>query len=93
MSKTAQATTSDGSSRLIWPVRNYGEEPIGGFTRLDDGQDRWGHNANAHGGRDKHEIGQDEISLAEVKGPDSGIRVKHTVTVTSEAWDYKDRLY
>lgn len=94
-SKSAQATTSSGSSRIMWPVRSPGDEPVGGFTRLEDGQDRWGHNANIHGGKHKGHTGSDEISLEEMGSPSKGkgIRVKNEVTVTSEAWDYKDRLY
>lgn len=92
VSKSAQATTSSGSSRMIWPVRTH-EEPVGGFTRLEDGQERWGHAANAHGGKNNGRSGEDEISLEAINEPNRGIRVKNEVTVTSEAWDYKDRLY
>lgn len=80
---------------MIWPVRTLGEEPAGGFTRLEETQDRWGHNANIHGGKNKGRTGEDEISLEEMGSPTKGkgIRVRNEVTVTSEAWDYKDRLY
>ncbi len=91
--KSAQATTSSGSSRMIWPVRTNVEEPAGGFTRLEDGQDRWGHNANIHGGKNKGQTGEDEINLGEMNVPNRGIKVKNVITVTSEAWDYKDRIY
>ncbi len=94
--KSAQATTSSGSSRMAWPGRD--EELVGGFTRLEDGmprdqsRDRWGHDVNVHGGwKDGRSRGEDEVSLQEMRNP--GIKVKHEVTVTSEAWDYKDRLY
>ncbi|KAK4697608.1 hypothetical protein P7C71_g486, partial [Lecanoromycetidae sp. Uapishka_2] len=95
VSKSAQATTSSGSSRMMWPVRTHGEEPVGGFTRLEDAQDRWGHKANIRGGKVKNRTGEDDISLEEMGSPNNGkgIRVKNEITITSEAWDYKDRLY
>ena len=92
VSKSAQATTSSGSSRTVWPVRPKAEELVGGFTRLEDGQDRWGHNADVRGGKDPARNGEDDVSLEELH-PHRGIRVKNEVTVTSEEWDYKDRLY
>ena len=81
---------------MAWPGRD--EELVGGFTRLEDGmpreqsRDRWGHDVNVHGGwKDGRPRGEDEVSLQEMRN--TGIKVKHEVTVTSEAWDYKDRLY
>ena len=84
---------------MVWPGRD--EELVGGFTRLEDGnmardqsRDRWGHDVNVHGGlkngRSRGE-NEDEVSLQEMRN--TGIQVKHEITVTSEAWDYKDRLY
>ena len=81
---------------MAWPGRD--EELVGGFTRLEDGmpreqsRDRWGHDVNVHGGwKDGRPRGEDEVSLQEMRN--TGIKVKSEVTVTSEAWDYKDRLY
>ena len=81
---------------MVWPGRD--EELVGGFTRLEDGmrrdlsRDRWGHDVNVHGGRrNGRSRGEDEVSLQEVRS--TGIKVKQEITVTSEAWDYKDRLY
>ena len=81
---------------MVWPGRD--EELVGGFTRLEDGRhrdlsrDRWGHDVNVHGGRKNGRLrGDDEVCLQEVRS--TGIKVKQEVTVTSEAWDYKDRLY
>lgn len=99
VSKSAQATTSSASSRMIWPVRGNDEvQPVGGFTRLNDtvptgDRDRWGHEANVRGGKNKETIGPDEISLEEINAGNGGIRVKNEVSVTSYSWDYKDRLY
>ena len=82
---------------------------MGGFTRLEDGnmnrdqsRDRWGHDVNVHGGWMKNGKGngreggkeEDEVSLQEMRnGNAAGIKVRHEITVTSEAWDYKDRVY
>ena len=81
---------------MAWPGRD--EELVGGFTRLGDGmhrdqsRDRWGHDVNVHGGRKSGRArGEDEVSLQEVRS--NGIKVKHEIMVTSETWDYKDRLY
>lgn len=88
---------------MAWPGRD--EELVGGFTRLEDGgnnkpnrdqsRDRWGHDVNVHGGWENGRARggeEDEVSLQELRNP-TGIKVKHEITVTSEAWDYKDRLY
>ena len=81
---------------MVWPGRD--EERVGGFTILEDGmprdrsRDRWGHDVNVHGGRrNERSRGEDEVSLQEVRS--TGIKVKHEILVTSETWDYKDRLY
>lgn len=99
LSKTSQATTSSGSSKLVWPIRGKEEtQPAGGFTRLEDtviGADRarWGHETEIHGGQQKGISGSDEIGLEEMNSGFEGIRVENEVTVTSHAWDYKDRIY
>lgn len=99
-SKTAQATSSNASSRMIWPVRGNQDEtnPAGSFTRIEDpistvDTDRWGRDVNVQGGKNRGTTGADEISLEEVNESHRGIRVKNEITVISEAWDYKDRLY
>lgn len=98
-SKNAQATTSNASSRMIWPARGNQDEtnPAGGFTRLEDpisiDKDRWGRNVNVQGGNKTGTTGLDEISLEEMDTSRRGIRVKNEITITSEAWDYKDRLF
>lgn len=99
-SKAAQATSSSASSRMIWPVRGNQDEtnPAGGFTRLEDpistvDKDRWGRDVNVRGGKNRGTTGADEISLEEVNDSHQGIRVKNEITIISEAWDYKDRLY
>ena len=99
-SKTAQATSSSASSRMIWPVRGNQDEanPVGGFTRLEDpisvaDKDRWGRDVNVHGGKNRVMAATDEINLGEIDRSRKGIRVKNEITITSEAWDYKDRLY
>lgn len=99
-SKTAQATSSSVSSRMIWPVRGTQDEtsPAGGFTRLEDpnpntDKDRWGRDVNVRGGKDRGPTGADEISLEEMNNSHRGIRVKNEITITTEAWDYKDRLF
>ena len=96
---SAQATGSSGSSRRIWPSHGQAEEqPAGGFTRLEDPRathDRWGNEAGARGGKSGGGTASDDISLEEVNAgnPSTRIRVKREVTITSEPWDYKDRLY
>ena len=99
-SKTAQATGSSVSSRMIWPGRGTQDEttPAGGFTRLeepisDSDKDRWGRDVNVQGGKNRGTTGADEISLEEINHSHRGIRVKKEITITTEAWDYKDRLY
>ena len=48
---------------------------------------------NVHGGKDGGMTGADGISLEEVNASHRGIRVKNEITIVSEAWYYKDRLY
>lgn len=95
-SKTAQVTSSSASSRMIWPARGNQDEtnPPGGFTRLEDpvstiDKDRWGRDVDVQGGKKRGTTGADEMSLEEM----NGIRVRNDITIISEAWDYKDRLY
>ena len=69
----------------------------------DQSRDRWGHDVNVHGGWKKgsgRERGgeEDEVSLREMgngnmAAVNGGIKVRHEITVTSEKWDYKDRIY
>ena len=56
-------------------------------------KDRWGRDVNVEGGKRGDITGEDEISLDEINSSHRGIRVKKEITVISEAWDYKDRLY
>ena len=99
-SQTAQAINSSASSRVIWPVRgNQGEtNPAGGFTRLEDpvstaNKDRWGRNVDVQGGNNRGTTGGDRINLEDINESHRVIRVKNEITIVSEAWDYKDRLY
>ena len=85
---------------MIWPARGNHDEtsPVGSFTRLEDpisvvDKDRWGRDVNVEGGKKGGMTGADEISLEEINSSHRGIRVKREITVISEAWDYKDRLY
>lgn len=85
---------------MIWPARGNQDEtnPAGGFTRLEDpisavDKDRWGRDVNVQGGKNRGTAGVDEISLEETNESHRGIRVKNEILITSEAWDYKDRLY
>ncbi len=92
--KNAQATTSSGSSRMIWPGRKEDGDKVSGFTRLEDPMPaggRYGHGNDIHGGR--RTGGADDVSLEEIHPPETGIRVKNVVVVTSESWEYKDRLF
>ena len=99
-SKAAQATSSSASSRMIWPVRGNQDEanPVGGFTRLEDpisvaDKDRWRRDIKVHTGKNRGTAATDEINLEEIDRSRKGIRVQNEITITSEAWDYKDRLY
>lgn len=85
---------------MIWPVRGTQDEitPAGDFTRLEDpisnsDKDRWGRDVNVQGGKNRGTTGADEISLEEISDFRRGIRVKNEIIITSESWDYKDRLY
>ena len=99
--KSAQATSSSGSSRMVWPTRNHGQDLVGGFTRLEEGrqprdqsQDRWGHDVNVRGGKKNRAAnGEEDVSMEDLNPTDTGIRVKNEVTVTSTAWDYKDKVF
>lgn len=99
-SQTAQAINSSASSRVIWPVRgNQGEiNPAGGFTRLEDpvstaNKDRWGRNVDVQGGNNRGTTSGARINLEDINESHRVIRVKNEITIVSEAWDYKDRLY
>ena len=99
--KNVQATSSSGSSRMVWPARNHGKDLVGVFTRLEEGrqprdqsQDRWGHDVNVRGGKKNRAAnGEEDVSMGELNPTDTGIRVKNEVTVTSTAWDYKDKVF
>lgn len=97
--KSAQATTSSGSSRMMWPSRTRDEEREGQFTRLEDGinegkRPQWGHDVSVHGGKKAGRGAEDEISLEEMNVPDGAIKVKDEIVVTSSNWlDYKDKVY
>ncbi|KAL2036834.1 hypothetical protein N7G274_010377 [Stereocaulon virgatum] len=99
--KSDQATTSSGSSRMMWPSRVHGEDLVGGFTRLEEGrlrrdqtQDRWGHDVNVRGGKSNRASNvEGNVSLEELNSHHTGIRVKNEVTVTSTAWNYKDKVF
>ena len=86
---------------MVWPTRNHGEDLVGGFTRLEEGrpprdqsQDRWGHDVNVRGGKKNRAAnGEEDISMEELNPTDTRIRVKNEVTVTSTAWDYKDKVF
>ena len=99
-SKIAQVTSSNASSRMIWPVHGTqdGTDSTGGFTRLEDpisvaGKDRWGRDVNIQGGKNRGTTGADDTSLEEINASHKGIRVQREITIVSEAWDYNDRLY
>ena len=113
-SKSAQNTSSShtmfskrdrqGDEIDLVPTPSGGRE---GFARLGDeerglGSQRWGHEVEVKGGREKKTSGfpglggtrqqEDEISLEEII-PQGGIKVKSEVVVTSTEWEWKDRLY
>ena len=96
-SKGAQPTTSSTSSRTTWPAigSKDGSETAGGFTRLEEPAGRgWGHNTNIHGGqREGRGSNGDNISLEELNVPHGGIKVKNEVVITTQAWEYKDKLF
>ena len=84
---------------MVWP-RTHAEDLAGSFTRLEEGRhrdqsrDRWGHDVNVRGGKNsRRATGEDDVSLENLNTTDTGIRVKNEVTVSSEAWDHKDRVY
>ena len=100
LGKGGLATTSSGSSRIMWPSRGHADdERDGPFLRLEEGasgqkqQGRWGHDVSAAGPKERRAAG-DEISLEEINVPDGAIKVKDEVVVTSSDWiEYKDKLY
>ena len=89
--KSAQAATSS-SSKTLWSVKGDREDADknGMFTRLEDGNGRWGHNADIKGGRGGV---QDDVSLEELNPQDGVIRVKKEVVITTENWGYNDRVF
>ena len=96
-SKTAQATTSSTSSRMMWSKLGKDDtDRPGRFSRLEEGHPgRWGHDTNIHGGRETG-LGSDEenISLEEINaGSHGGIKVKNEVVITVQPWEYKDKLF
>ena len=95
--KSAQATTSSASSKIIWPTLGNKDEgdKAGGFTRLEEpNRVCWGHETNIHGGRERAmETSEGNVSLGEMNLPHDGIKVKNEVVITTQAWDYKDKLF
>ncbi|KAI4268121.1 MAG: hypothetical protein L6R38_007957 [Xanthoria sp. 2 TBL-2021] len=93
--KSAQATTSSGSSRVVWRRKDtdHGKH----FSRLEDSvaeQARWGHDVTVKGGRETDHGSSENISLQEINVPPGQIKVKEEIVVTSTDWlDYKDRVY
>ena len=94
--KNAQATASSGSSKTIWPGRanQDGGDIVGEFTKLGDARGgKWGHHADVRAGKHQGLAAMDNVSLEELNPPAGGIRVKNEVVVTTESWEYKDRVF
>lgn len=95
--KSAQATGSSTSSRMMWRSTNGNED--GTFTRLEEpdkeNNHRWGLSVSVRGGRNNHSSSAvDNISMEEMNVPPNGIKVKtEVVMVTSDRLDYHDRPY
>ena len=95
--KSAQATGSSNSSRLMW--RSNTGNDNGTFTRLEElaseSNLRWGHNVSVRGGINNPRTGHtDNISMEEMNVPPDSIKVMiEVVLVTSDRLDYHDRLY
>lgn len=108
-SKSAQNTTSTSSSRMVWSRRAKQGDDLnqvgpGSFTKLEDahpGSSKWGHDVQVKGGKERRErkkpthdtaLPDDGISLEEMV-PQSGIKVKSEIVITTSAWEYKDRVF
>ncbi|KAI4257730.1 MAG: hypothetical protein L6R42_005484 [Xanthoria sp. 1 TBL-2021] len=75
--KSAQATTSSGSSRMVW--RRKDSDRAKHFSRLEDSvaeQARWGRDVTVKGGRDTDQGSSENISLQEINVPPGQIKVK-----------------
>ncbi|KAL8996332.1 MAG: hypothetical protein Q9169_004132 [Polycauliona sp. 2 TL-2023] len=93
---SAQATTSSGSSRMVWRRRDSDNGKH--FSRLEDPvaeHTRWGRHVTVRGGRSTdHQGSSENISLQEINVPAGQIKVKEEIVVTSTDWlEYKDRVY
>ena len=95
--KSAQATESSNSSRMMWRSNTKNEGRT--FTRLEEPTSEsnlpWGHTVSVRGGRNNPDAGHvDNISMEEMNVPPDSIKVKTgVVLVTSDRLDYHDRLY
>ena len=93
--KSAQATSSSGSSRVV--LRHRDGEHGKHFSRLEDPtakHPRWGRDVTVIGGRDTDHGSSENLSLQEINVPPGQIKVKEEIIVTSSNWlDYKDRVY
>ena len=95
--KSAQATGSINSSRMMWRSNKRNEE--GTFTRLEEptceSNLHWGHNVSVRAGRNNPKAGHaDDIGIEEMNVPPDGIKVMtEVVLVRSDRLDYHDRLY
>lgn len=99
-SKTAHVRNGSASLRKIWPVRGNQDEtkPAGFFTRLEDSipfvhSYLWGRDTNTLEDLNRGTTGADDIGLEDFNESHSGIQVQNEITISSEAWDYKDQLY
>ena len=95
--QSAQATGSSTCTRMMSRSNNGNEE--GTFTRLEepanDSNIPWGNNVWVRGGRNNQKGSlADNISMEEMNIPPDGIKVKtEVILVTSDRFDYHDRLY
>lgn len=95
--KRTRATGSSTSSRLMWQSNNVNQD--GTFTRLEEPANelnpRWGHSVSVQGGRNNRDgSAADNISMGDMNVPPNGINVTtEVVLVTSDRFDYHDRLY
>ncbi|KAL9101552.1 MAG: hypothetical protein Q9163_003207 [Psora crenata] len=95
--KNVRGPASTTSMRTVWqgPGSKDSVDAVRGFTKLEEyaRDGKWGHNADIRGGKHQISEGGGNVSLEELTPPEEGIRVKNEVVITTEEWDYNDRVF
>ncbi len=96
-SKRAQANTSSTSSNMMRLTLGSQDrvDRVGRFERLEEGPvGQRGYSTDIHGGqRVQLADGEEDISMEEANVPYGAIKVENEVVITTQAWEYKDKLF